>query len=173
MAKSRESDADVGSMPSTFARYIPPALADVNVPAYILDTQGRIRWLNDAARALTGDAVGRLFTSVLDPDDAKRARPIFERNLRGAPHQDSMIDVVGPDGSATRVEISSARLGPSHHVVGMFGLAVPAERRDRRRPPAEGERKPAGRPPLTPRQREILAQLASGASTEQIAERLF
>ena len=168
MSGSRESDTR--SIPQSFAQYIPPALADVSVPAYVLDTHGRIRWLNDAARALTGDVVGKLFTSVLEPDDARRARPIFERNVRGAPHQDFHLDLVGPDGAVTRVGISSATLGPSHHLIGMFGLAVPAPR------PA-GATATAGRtdrgPRLTPRQREILAALAGGASTEQIAERLF
>jgi len=158
-------------MPASYARYLPPAIAEVSVPAYVLDTQGRIRWLNDAARALTGDAVGRMFTSVLEPDDARRARPIFERNVSGKPHQDYALDLVGPDGATTRVEISSATLGPDHHVVGMFGLAVPATGLGAAAPSRVGAE--AADPRLTPRQREILAQLATGASTDQIADRLF
>ena len=32
------------------APHLPPALQDINVPAYVLDSSGRIRWLNQAAR---------------------------------------------------------------------------------------------------------------------------
>jgi DNA-binding CsgD family transcriptional regulator len=164
MVLSSHPPPDAAPIPPTFAKYLPPALSEVNVPAYVLDNQGRIRWLNDAARALTGDAVGKMFTSVLEPGVAERARPIFEQNIRGAPRRDYGVDLVGPDGGTTRVEISSAPLGPSHHAVGMFGLAVPA-----------GERKTVPLPDarLTPRQLEVLAELAKGSSTEQIAKSFF
>lgn len=149
--------------PPAFAHYIPTALGDVNVPAYIVDRNAKIRWLNRAARALAGNAVGQTFESVLVPGDAKRARPIFERNVRGERHGDYSVGVVGADGTQVRVQISSVALGPAHHAVGMFGLAVPV---------------PAARPAatvddrLTPRQHEILGLLAAGRSTEQIAEQL-
>ena len=55
------------------------------------------------------------------------------------------------------------RLRRGHRVVGMFGLAVP---RDRRRERGESS-------PLTARQHEVLVLLADGASTEAIAARLF
>jgi DNA-binding CsgD family transcriptional regulator len=151
-------------MPASFAHYLPPALANVNVPAYVLDTHGRIRWLNDAARAVTGATEGQMFTSVLDADDARRARPIFERNLRGERHDDFALDLVRPDGGTTRVEISSAALGPEHNAIGMFGLAVPAGSTPGAVKPFDDR--------LTPRQHEVLRALASGASTEQIAEAL-
>ena len=152
-------------MPPEFARYLPPALEDVTVPAYVLDRDGRIRWLNAAAREIVGDAVGKLFTSVLDLDEARRAWPVFERNVRGAKHPDFSIDLTNADGNSTRVEISSVPLGPAHHAVGMFGLAVLAP----------GERRPAPKldARLTPRQHEILLLLADGDSTAQIAEILF
>jgi PAS domain S-box-containing protein len=158
-------DIGVGDAPpSPFAHYLPPSLGEVNVPAYVVDRDGRIRWLNRAARKLTGDVVGLMFTSVLDPENAEAARPIFQRNVRGEPHGDFSVSLVGLDGKQTKVEISSAPLGPSHHAVGMFGLAVPAEPERPRTPKLDGR--------LTPRQREILGELAAGHSTDQIAEHL-
>ena len=151
-------------VPAAFARHIPPALQDLSVPAYIVDRQGRIRWLNAAAQAITGDVVGRLFTSVIDPEEALAARQIFERNVRGAPRTDYTLDLLRADGSEARVQISSTPLGPAGHAIGMFGLAVPQARSSRTLPTPDRR--------LTPRQQEILGLLADGASTDHIAEQL-
>jgi DNA-binding CsgD family transcriptional regulator len=152
-------------VPTQYAPFVPPALEKVDIPAYILDRDGRIRWLNPAAKAIAGDAVGRLFTSVLAPEEAVTARPIFERNLTGRPHADFTIEVMQQDGTRTRVQISSAALGPEGHAIGMFGLAVPRAQAESRARRVDGR--------LTPRQREILELLAGGASTDQIASALF
>jgi DNA-binding CsgD family transcriptional regulator len=145
------------SVPAEFAPFLPPALAEVSIPAYVLDREGRIRWLNAAARAIAGDVVGQPFTAVLDLDEHV-ARGIFERRLAGLEDGDLSVSVAG-----TQVEVSSVRLGSDHRVVGMFGLAVPE-----RRKPLPG--RPQG--PLTARQQEILERLAAGESTAMIAERL-
>jgi DNA-binding CsgD family transcriptional regulator len=149
-------------VPAAFAPYLPPALADVNVPAYVLDRNGRICWLNAAALTVTGDAVGRPFTEVVDVEHHE-ARRIFEQNIAGRGRPDRTVSLVRVDGGTTVVQLSSVRLGSNHHAVGMFGLAVP----ERRRP-----RVPRAAGPLTPRQREVLELLGEGASTEAIAERL-
>jgi DNA-binding CsgD family transcriptional regulator len=145
-------------VPAEFAPYLPRALADVRVPAYVIARDGRISWLNGAARAIVGDAVGRPFTDVveLDPPVARR---IFERRLGGHDLQDISVSLSG-----TRVDVSAVPLGDDHHVVGMFGLAVPERRRCAPRPEHS---------PLTPRQHELLQHLADGESTTMIAERLF
>ena len=44
------------------------ALAGVNVPSYVLDTTGVIRWINPAAELLLGDIRGLHYTSVVAPD---------------------------------------------------------------------------------------------------------
>jgi DNA-binding CsgD family transcriptional regulator len=151
-------------VPPEFAGHVPPALERVSVPAYILDRDGRIQWLNPAAEAITGNAIGRMFTEVLSSADAIGARPIFERNLRGAPHADFSVDLVHPDGAARRVQISSAALGPVGSAVGMFGLALPGAAA------GVGDRARSDR--LTRRQHDVLQLLAEGASTDQIAEKL-
>jgi DNA-binding CsgD family transcriptional regulator len=148
-------------IPSTFAEFVPPAVAELRVPAYVVDISGRICWLNDAAFDLVGDAVGRALTDVVDLDEAA-ARRIFETNLQSARGHERTVDL--RFGSRrTRVQLSSARLGDEHHVVGMFGLAIPQPDQPSPRPHDS---------PLTPRQHDVLALLARGASTEQIASAL-
>jgi hypothetical protein len=61
------------------------ALHRVRVPAYVIDKHGIIRWLNPAAKWLVGEAVGRQMTSVLAPEERRRGREIFTRNLLGPP----------------------------------------------------------------------------------------
>jgi PAS domain S-box-containing protein len=143
------------------APHLPPALEQINVPAYVLDSAGRIRWLNSAAEQIVGDCKGKLFTSVIDPDDVRRARARFVENLRGDVHRDFAVDVVTSQGEERRVEISSVPLRARHRAIGIFGLAV-LRREGRDRPP-----KLDGR--LTGRQHEILELVANGASTDQIA----
>jgi PAS domain S-box-containing protein len=150
-------------IPEEFAPLLPPALRDVNVPAYVLDRDGTVRWLNDAAIEVTGDAVGKQVTSVVEMN-RREARQIFERNLESGAPSDHLVRIRRPDGSAITVEVSSVPLGPDHHAVGMFGLAIPTVR-----PRAEWRR--GG--PLTRRQHEVLVELAQGASTDVIATRLF
>jgi PAS domain-containing protein len=65
------------------------ALQRVRVPAYVIDRQGIIRWLNPAAKRLVGDAVGRQMTSVLAPEEGRRGRELFLRNLMG--HRKGLI----------------------------------------------------------------------------------
>ena len=164
--RTRESvtvpDHARGPVPAEFAPYLPPALANVNVPAYVLGADGRVRWLNAAAVALVGDVVGRPATELVDLDP-RTARAIFERRIAGRDERDHTVTVLDPDGKKTRVDISSVPLGREHRIIGMFGLAV---RRDPgRRHTADG--------PLTLRQQEVLQLLADGASTQAIAESLF
>ena len=59
------------------------ALAGVGVPSYVLDTTGIVRWINPAAERLLGDVRGRHFTSVVAPEDSRRARELFTRKVLG------------------------------------------------------------------------------------------
>jgi DNA-binding CsgD family transcriptional regulator len=149
---------------SRLAPHLPPALQEVGIPAYVLDRSGRIRWLNEAAKAMVGDVVGHLFTSVVDPKEVGQAKVVFAKKLRGEQQQDFAIDLLTPDGSETRVEISSVALRGNRHAIGVFGFAIPRGK-EARRPPKLDSR-------LTPRQRQVLELLGEGATTDQIAERL-
>ena len=138
-------------------------LEHVNVPSYVIDATGIIRWVNPAAQRIVGDVQGLQFTSVVAPEDTRRARELFARKVVGAERvTDSNVEVVGADGSRVGVEVSSIPLFRGEHVVGVFGqvsdlVEEPHEHPDLR---------------LTPRQAEVLELLERGRSTTQIAEEL-
>jgi PAS domain S-box-containing protein len=58
-------------------------LEHINVPSYVIDADGIIRWVNPAARRLVGDVAGRQFTSVVAPENTRRARELFARKIVG------------------------------------------------------------------------------------------
>jgi PAS domain S-box-containing protein len=139
------------------------ALEHVNVPTYVLDRTGLVRWMNDAARALVGDQIGRQFTSVVAPEETRRARELFARKIVGnTAVTDASVVVVDRKGAHVGVEISSVPLRQGEHVVGIFGqvknvLEEPHDHQTLH---------------LTPRQAEVLQLLERGRSTAQIAEEL-
>jgi PAS domain S-box-containing protein len=139
------------------------ALEHVNVPSYVIDHTGMIRWMNEAARRIVGNRVGHRFTSVVAPDETLRAREIFARNLLGtAPVRDSSVSVVDQDGQRLAVEISAVPLRQGDRVIGVFGQV------------SEVVEEPEPHPQLhlTPRQAEVLRLLERGRSTQQIADEL-
>jgi PAS domain S-box-containing protein len=140
------------------------ALERVRVPAYVVDRHGIVRWENSAALAVFGDVRGKQLTSVVAPEERRRAREIFYRNLTGPP-EGSDNRAVAQDASGERitVEVSAVPLTRDHHVIGVFGQVVDIEDH----PPP-----PPPHPSLTPRQTEVLRLLERGRSTTQIAEEL-
>jgi PAS domain S-box-containing protein len=139
------------------------ALGSVGVPSYVLDTTGVIRWINAAAERLVGDVRGRQFTSVVAPEDNRRARELFSQKVLGtAPATDATGVLVSTIGTRVAVEISAVPLMNGERVVGVFGLI-------------EGhldDTPTAPHPHLTPRQVEVLRLLEQGHSTKQIAAEL-
>ncbi len=139
------------------------AIDRVRVPAYVIDSHGIIRWLNPAARKLVGDVRGRQLTSVVAPEETRRAREIFTRNLGGPPAgSDNKGVLIGADGERVSVEVSAVPLRSGGHVIGVFGQIKDVEE----------EAPPPPHPNLTPRQAEVLGLLEHGRSTEQIAGEL-
>jgi len=133
------------------------------VPSYVIDRVGIVRWMNEAAREVVGDQVGRQFTSVVAPEDTRRARDLFARKILGNTKvTDAPVTVVDEDGGRVAVEISSVPLRRGEHVVGVFGQV------------SNVLEEPIAHPelPLTPRQAEVLKLLERGRSTTQIAEEL-
>ena len=138
-------------------------LEHVNVPSYLIDTTGVIRWVNPAARAIVGDVRGRQFTSVVAPEDSRRARELFARKVVGtAKVTDAPVVVIDADGERAAVEVSSVPLYRGEHVIGVFGQVSDVME----------EPHPHPELPLTPRQAEVLELLEKGRSTMQIAEEL-
>jgi PAS domain S-box-containing protein len=139
------------------------ALASVSVPTYVIDPTGVIRWINPAARRLVGDVRGRQFTSVVAPEETRRARESFARKIAGMEKvTDAGVVLVDADGDRVSVEISSVPLVEGHRIVGVFGQISDVEEEAPHAPP----------PHLTPRQVEVLRLLQRGASTNQIAREL-
>lgn len=153
MAGLKEMGADVES-----------ALERVRVPAYLIDSYGIIRWINPAAERLVGDVRGRQFTSALAPEERRRGREIFTRNLLGPPDgSDNRAALLGADGERFTAELSAVPLARGGHAIGVFGQAKVVD---------ETQPAPAPHPNLTPRQVETLRLLQRGRSTEQMANEL-
>ncbi len=139
------------------------ALEHLNVPSYVLDEHGIIRWINPAAERLVGDVRGRLFTSVVAPEEKTRAQAEFAKKVLGTETTtDAEVILVDEAGNRVLVEVHSVRLVQGERVVGVFGqldhdpLIEPV----------------AALEVLTPRQTEILRMLELGRSTDQIADQL-
>ena len=147
---------------SLVAPKLPLALEEIDVPCYVLDANGRIRWLNAAARDLVGDVTGQLFTAVVHPRDVPRARTRFAKNMQSEETGEFGVDIVGTDGQSVQVEISSVPLRSHERAIGIFGFA---RVRHAPRPAGPDDR-------LTPRQHEVLVLLSNGESTDQIARQL-
>ena len=128
------------------------ALESVGVPSYVLDTTGVVRWINAAAEQLLGDVRGRLFTSVVAPEDSRRARELFSRKVLGtAPATEATAVLVSTAGTRMAVEISAVPLMSGETVV------------ETRTPGASV----AGAVPSTFREKSSRARrLSSGATTD-------
>jgi PAS domain S-box-containing protein len=142
---------------------IESALERVRVPAYVVDTHGIVRWENKAALRVFGDVRGRQITSLVAPEEQRRAREIFYRNLTGPPEGSDNRGVAhDANGDRITVEISAVPLTRDHHVIGVFGQVIDIE----------DETPPPPHPHLTPRQIEVVHLLERGRTTAQIAEEL-
>jgi PAS domain S-box-containing protein len=138
------------------------ALENVAVPSYIIDKAGVIRWVNAAAMKLLGDVRGRQFTSVVAPEETRRARELFTRKILGAASAtEAEGAILGPDRSRVTVEVCAVPLKSGDRIIGVFGQLIEHEG-------------PTGspHPGLTPRQVEVLRLLERGLSTKQIAQEL-
>jgi len=134
----------------------------LSVPSFIGDANGRIQWMNDAAKDAFGDRAGASYLDVVAPEDAGRVAAEIDRMRQGAAGSNYEIDVILRDGRRRRVEVSSVPIGGDATFHGVFGVVL----RPGSRPSAAAES------PLTPRQQEVLELLAGGRSTRQIAATL-
>jgi len=139
------------------------ALEEVNVPSYLIDRTGVIRWINPACEELVGDVVGKQASSVVAPEEKRRVLEAMARKLAGTERvTNGSVVVIGTTGGRIDCEVSSVSLMEGHRLVGVFGQFSDIEE----------EAAPAPPPHLTPRQVEVLRLLQRGASTDQIAREL-
>jgi len=139
------------------------ALDRVSIPTYVVDTEGLVRWLNQAAIDVMGDVRGRQFSSLVAPEETRHVREVFARKIAGRIKvTDFESVVVDRDGRHRGVQISSVPLIDGERVVGVFGQAASVT--DVPTPPVELD--------LTPRQSEVLRLLERGRTTDEIAGEL-
>jgi PAS domain S-box-containing protein len=141
------------------------ALGRLPLPVFTIRIDGTITWLNDAARAFLGDVVGARYTTIVAPESQRGVQELFARRVHGdtSPFEYEAV-LLGADGARGVVEISTVPLQDDRHMVnGVFGVFI-----------QEDELPPLAvvGPELTPRQLEVLRYLASGSSTDQIAEQM-
>jgi PAS domain S-box-containing protein len=138
-------------------------LEHVNVPSYLIEPNGIVRWVNQAARRIVGDVVGRQFTSVVAPENTRRARELFARKIVGGTSAtDAGVVIIDREGRRVGVEITSVPVFDGEHVVGVFGQVSDVVEEPHPHPDLQ----------LTPRQAEVLELLERGWSTKQIATEL-
>jgi PAS domain S-box-containing protein len=138
-------------------------LEHINVPSYLIDALGIVRWVNPAARRIVGDVAGRQFTSVVAPENTLRARELFARKIVGGTSAtDAGTVIIDRDGRRVGVEITSVPVLDGEHVVGVFGQVSDIVEEPHAHPELH----------LTPRQAEVLELLERGKSTKQIAQEL-
>ena len=137
-------------------------LGHLGLPSVIVSREGRITWMNDAARALFGDLVGQIsLGTTVAPEHAALARREFERKLDGAPFSDYEVDVITLDGRRVRAVISSVSIPGDDPDRAVFAVAW-----------LEPQQPRVIAEDLTPRQKQVLELLAEGRSTEQMAAAL-
>jgi PAS domain S-box-containing protein len=139
-------------------------LEQLSVPSYMLDSSYRIRWLNEAAQGLFGNAVGKYGAFIVAPEHRARAREIFTRKLLGARVTNFDLNLVRTDGCRLAARISSVPLAGSGKVLGVFGVISSVT--------ATNVQALSSSVELTPRQHEVLVLLADGLSSDQIANQL-
>ena len=143
---------------------IDDALSDIRVPAFILNRDGVIEWQNARATEVVGETRGDHFASVVAPEAVHQAQVEFAKQMVGTARTTARRLVMrSADGKRSAVEVHAVSLDDGRRVVGVFGImevdaeyVAPAPLREQ----------------LTPRQHEVLIELAQGASTQQIATSL-
>ena len=142
----------------------------MTVPAAVIDRDGRIRWLNRGAIDIVGDRVGQPFLHAIAPEDAHLARAQFAKKVIGEKSlTEYKLTLLAHDGRRVRARVSSVPLRQNGQILGTFGLAYPEDRVHAAAAPAD---RSVIAPQLTARQHEVLALLADGLGTEDIATRL-
>jgi DNA-binding CsgD family transcriptional regulator len=156
-------DDSVGEL-RQIAPDLAPSIALLAMPAYIVDRNGVVRWMNRAALTEFGDLRGKRIGQIVDREFAALARQEFAAKLLGTVETtEATVTVLTADGRRASVDISSTQLLQHGAIVGVFGLADPSKAP----PPPRG-----ASPDLTPRQLDVLRRLADGQSTESIAKSL-
>jgi len=138
-------------------------MEELAAPAFVIDREGRFRWLNSAYVEMFGDRRGHAFMEYVAPEHRALARTDFARKVVGKATRVFDLRVLDQSGKGVTLRITSAPLRRGGMVVGIFGIGIPLDRASAPGPPF-GD--------LTPRQHEVLRLLSEGLETHDIARRL-
>jgi DNA-binding CsgD family transcriptional regulator len=134
----------------------------LGLPAWLVDANGTVLWLNRAARALGDDRRVSHYLSGVAPESRNQAQTMFSRKLLGVDEvSDYVVTVQGRDGERTLIDASSVAVRAGDKVVAVFGVGKIVRARVR-----------PGAVTLAPRLHGTLRLLAEGRSTDAIAAAL-
>jgi PAS domain S-box-containing protein len=137
------------------------AIDRLPIPVFAIRNDGVIRWLNMAAEQQVGNKVGVGFTQVVAPESQATVRDAFASKIVGSRDAtDYEAVLLRKDGAHVHVEICSVPVDDGAGIAGVFGFAAIEEHEPRLQP---------RHPTLTPRQAEVLAYLARGFKTDDMA----
>jgi PAS domain S-box-containing protein len=139
------------------------------VPASIHDVSGRFLHMNAAAERASGksnaELVGRHYSELLPPEERERVATQYRRAAERGEPTDFESMFIDAGGLQRGVRAQHLPLRSNDEIVGVLILAFEVGR-----PLSQLDRDP--QPRLTPRQREVLELIASGASTSVMATTL-
>jgi DNA-binding CsgD family transcriptional regulator len=155
---------------TAFAAGLRRAVDELPTPAYYIDRQRRLRWLNVAGLELLGKKVGQPFIRAVAPEDVNAARNHLARRMLGDAPKEFHLTLIDRTGGRVRTHLVSVPITVEGEIVGIFGLACgmagPSHESGRQARPESEWQLP------TPRQLEVLRLLAGGLETSVIAARL-
>ena len=147
--------------PPPLGGFLGAALAQIRLPAYVLDHRGVIRWMNERAIELFGDHRGAHYLAPVAPEGESASRLAFTKKRLGSARTTDYESVLRlRSGEQVSVEIHAVSLEDDGRFIGIFGIVDVDEERAVRRTDLGA---------LTPRQREVLRLLACGYSTAKMA----
>lgn len=140
------------------------------VPASLHDVTGRFLHMNAAAERASGktnaELLGRDYTALLPPEEREKVVAQFRRAAERGEPTDFESTFIDASGRQRGVRAQHLPLRSNDEIVGVLILAFEVGM-----PLSQLDRDP--QPRLTPRQREILDLIASGASTSVMATTLM
>jgi DNA-binding CsgD family transcriptional regulator len=138
------------------------ALERLDVPAWLIDGRGAVRWANKKAIAVFGRPEGRQIIDAVGAESKRRAGAELKGALRGSkPVVNLTATVVDKRGNHIAAEIHGAALKEGGRAVGAFGLTKLGAPLSQKNVSA-----------LTPRQYDVIQLLGRGCSTDQITAEL-
>src|SRR5690348_16136158 len=99
------------------------ALDALDIPSYVIDAGGTVRWASRAGKALFGDHVGKRYVELIANEDLDRGRERFAQRLLGGGSGTYEISAFDRTGQRLALRIHSAPLRTADQIVGIFGIA--------------------------------------------------